>query len=165
MFYVWFSNSTGLSLTHHHIFLSYLNTDPIYFWQQTAEDITVCVRMPEGVTKEEVQFRLTADNICIGVQGFPPLLEGQLYASVDTEASAWIIKNVKRFASWNVQSCCLYLQPGFSCMFTFIHSHISKPSHILYIACTRWISEERFIHHSRDLRDLTHINGLDFKSD
>uniref|UniRef100_A0A3Q3JQ90 NudC domain-containing protein 1 n=1 Tax=Monopterus albus TaxID=43700 RepID=A0A3Q3JQ90_MONAL len=70
-------------------------TDPIYFWQQTAEDLTVCVRMPEGVTKEEVWFRLTADNISIGVQGFPPLLEGQLFTSVDPEASAWIIKNEK----------------------------------------------------------------------
>lgn len=62
----------------------------------------MCVRMPEGVTKEEVQFRLMADNIRLGVQGFPPLLEGQLFASVDPEASAWIIKNDKRFASWNV---------------------------------------------------------------
>ncbi|KAK2830689.1 hypothetical protein Q5P01_018620 [Channa striata] len=70
-------------------------TDPIYFWQQTAEDITVCVRMPEGVAKEDVQFRLTADNISIGLQGFPPLLEGQLHTSVDPEASAWIIKNDK----------------------------------------------------------------------
>lgn len=88
---------TGLSLTLAP-FLSDLNTDPIYFWQQTVEDITVCVRMPEGLTKEEVQFRLTADNISIAVQGFSPLLEGQLYASVDPEASAWIIKNDKRFA-------------------------------------------------------------------
>ncbi|XP_051811477.1 nudC domain-containing protein 1 isoform X2 [Acanthochromis polyacanthus] len=70
-------------------------TEPIYFWQQTAEDITVCVRMPEGITKEEVQFRLTANSMKIGVQGFPPLLEGQLFASVDPEASAWIIKNDK----------------------------------------------------------------------
>lgn len=57
----------------------------------------MCVRMPEGVTKEEVQFRLTADNISIGVQGFSALLEGQLFASVDPEASAWIIKDDKRF--------------------------------------------------------------------
>lgn len=70
-------------------------TDPIYFWQQTTEDITLCVRMPEGITKEEVQFRLTADNVAIGVRGFPPLLEGQLFASVDPEASAWIIRNDK----------------------------------------------------------------------
>lgn len=60
------------------------------------------VRMPEGITKEEVLFRLTADNISIGVQSFAPLLEGQLYASVDPEASAWIIKDDKRFASREV---------------------------------------------------------------
>ncbi|KAI4818171.1 hypothetical protein KUCAC02_011530 [Chaenocephalus aceratus] len=70
-------------------------TDPIYFWQQTAEDVTVFVRMPEGVTKEEVQFSLTADQIMLGVQGFPPLLEGQLFAPADPEASAWIIKEDK----------------------------------------------------------------------
>ncbi|XP_068188933.1 nudC domain-containing protein 1 [Antennarius striatus] len=70
-------------------------TDHIYFWLQTAEDITLCVRMPEGVTKEEVQFKLTGDSISIGVRGFPAVLEGQLYASVDPEASAWIIKNQK----------------------------------------------------------------------
>uniref|UniRef100_A0A8C2XFV4 NudC domain-containing protein 1 n=1 Tax=Cyclopterus lumpus TaxID=8103 RepID=A0A8C2XFV4_CYCLU len=70
-------------------------TDPIYFWQQTAEDVTACVRMPEGVTKEEVQFRLTADRIRLGVQGFPSILEGQLHSSVDPEASAWIIKDDK----------------------------------------------------------------------
>lgn len=84
--------------------------DPIYFWQQTVEDITVCVRMPEGITKEDVQFRLTADTMTIGVQGFAPLLEGQLHASVDPEASAWIIKNDKRFAAlcalFLVLSCC-----------------------------------------------------------
>ncbi|XP_061787090.1 nudC domain-containing protein 1 [Nerophis lumbriciformis] len=66
--------------------------EPFYFWQQTAEDITACVRMPEGVTKESVHFRLTADNISLGVQGVAPLLEGQLYASVDPEASAWVIR-------------------------------------------------------------------------
>lgn len=100
---------TGLPLTSA-LLLSYLNSEAIYFWQQTAEDITVCVRMPEGFTKEEVQFRLTADNICIGVQGFPPLLDGQLHASVDPEASAWAIKNDKRFATSNVQSF-LWLVP------------------------------------------------------
>lgn len=70
-------------------------TDPIYFWQQTAEDITVSVRLPEGVSKEEVQFSLTGGRISVGVRGFPPLLQGQLHAAVDPEASAWIIKENK----------------------------------------------------------------------
>lgn len=96
-----------------------LNSDPIYFWQQTTDDITVCVRVPEGITKEDVQFRLTADNISIGVQAFPPLLEGQLYASVDPEASAWVIKNDKRFGLLNV---CLTPQRQ---RWSIIHRHYS----------------------------------------
>lgn len=70
-------------------------TDPIYVWQQSMEDLTVCVRLPQGVTKEEIQFGLTADSLSIGVRGFSPLLQGQLYAAVDPEASAWIIKDNK----------------------------------------------------------------------
>ncbi|PWA21981.1 hypothetical protein CCH79_00020751 [Gambusia affinis] len=68
-------------------------TDPLYFWQQTAEDLTVCVRLPGGVAKEDVSFRLTADSLSIGVRGCPPIVEGQLYASVDPEASAWTISD------------------------------------------------------------------------
>lgn len=69
--------------------------DPIYFWQQTAEDITLSVRCPEGVTKEDVRFQLTADSLSVGVGGYAPLLEGPLHAPVDPEASAWIIKDNK----------------------------------------------------------------------
>ncbi|XP_049606758.1 nudC domain-containing protein 1 isoform X1 [Syngnathus scovelli] len=69
--------------------------DPVYFWQQTSDDITANVRLPEGVSKDAVLFRLTADTLSVGVQGSPPLLEGQLYASVDPEASAWILRDDK----------------------------------------------------------------------
>uniref|UniRef100_A0A3P9PHS4 NudC domain-containing protein 1 n=1 Tax=Poecilia reticulata TaxID=8081 RepID=A0A3P9PHS4_POERE len=67
--------------------------DPLYFWQQTAADLTVCVRLPGGVAKEDVSFRLTADSLSVGVRGGAPLLEGRLYASVDPEASAWTIRD------------------------------------------------------------------------
>ncbi|CAL8298864.1 unnamed protein product [Lota lota] len=70
-------------------------TEPLYFWQQTAEDVTVSVRMPEGFSKDQVQFSLTGDSISVGVQGFAPILEGPLHAAIDTEASAWIIKDNK----------------------------------------------------------------------
>ncbi|XP_051928527.1 nudC domain-containing protein 1 [Hippocampus zosterae] len=69
--------------------------DPVYFWQQTSDDITATVRLPEGVTKDAIQFRLTADSMSVGVLGFAPLLEGQLYASVDPEACAWILRDDK----------------------------------------------------------------------
>lgn len=51
------------------------------------------VGVPEGVTKEEVSFRLTPDHISIGVGGAPPLLllEGRLHAEVQPDTSTWVL--------------------------------------------------------------------------
>lgn len=66
-------------------------TDPIYFWQQSEAAITLSVRIPEGVTKDAVNFQLTADSVSVGVRGHGPLLEGQLEAGVDPETSTWTL--------------------------------------------------------------------------
>ncbi len=73
-----------------------LITGPIYFWQQTEEDVTVNVRLPEGTTKDDIRFKLTVDCLRVGVGDHAPLLDGQLFAPVDPEASTWIIKDAKR---------------------------------------------------------------------
>ncbi|XP_077447336.1 nudC domain-containing protein 1 isoform X1 [Stigmatopora argus] len=67
-------------------------TDPVYSWRQTADDVTATVRLPRGVSPDAVHFRLTADDVSAGVRGSAPLLEGRLYASVDPEASAWVLR-------------------------------------------------------------------------
>ncbi|XP_028646745.1 nudC domain-containing protein 1 [Erpetoichthys calabaricus] len=66
--------------------------EPIYYWQQTTEDLTIAVRLPEGTTKESVHFKLSMDNLQVGLRGFAPLMDGQLYSLVDCEASTWIMK-------------------------------------------------------------------------
>ncbi|XP_058610296.1 nudC domain-containing protein 1 isoform X2 [Onychostoma macrolepis] len=71
------------------------NSDPIYFWQQTEEDVTVNVRLPEGTTKDDIRFKLTVDCLRVGVGDYAPLLDGQLFAPVDPEASIWTIKDDK----------------------------------------------------------------------
>ncbi|RXN28526.1 nudC domain-containing 1 [Labeo rohita] len=71
------------------------NSDPIYFWQQTEEDVTVSVRLPEGTTKDDIRFKLTVDCLRVRVGDYAPLLDGQLFAPVDPEASAWTIKDDK----------------------------------------------------------------------
>ncbi|KAF7691271.1 nudC domain-containing protein 1 [Silurus meridionalis] len=70
-------------------------TEPIYFWQQTEEDVTACIRLPEGTTKDDIRFKLLVDSVCVGVGDYTPLLQGQLFAPVDPEASVWIIKDDK----------------------------------------------------------------------
>uniref|UniRef100_H3AMR4 NudC domain-containing protein 1 n=1 Tax=Latimeria chalumnae TaxID=7897 RepID=H3AMR4_LATCH len=68
---------------------------PIYYWQQTTEDLTITVRLPEGTTKENIQFQLSPDRIKVGIKGQTPLLKGQLYSIVDHENSTWIMKENK----------------------------------------------------------------------
>ncbi|TRY58755.1 hypothetical protein DNTS_034586 [Danionella cerebrum] len=69
--------------------------EPIYFWQQTEEDVTVCLRLPEGTTKDDIRFKLSVDCLRVAVGGYAPLLDGQLYAPVDPEASTWTINDGK----------------------------------------------------------------------
>ncbi|XP_066572053.1 nudC domain-containing protein 1 [Amia ocellicauda] len=70
-------------------------TDPIYYWQQTAEDITITVRLPEGATKQAIKFKLSTDKLCVGLCEYAPLIDGQLYSLVDTEVSTWTMKDEK----------------------------------------------------------------------
>ncbi|XP_052441021.1 nudC domain-containing protein 1 [Carassius gibelio] len=71
------------------------NPGPIYFWQQTEEDVTLNVRLPEGTTKDDIRFKLTVDCLRVGVGDHAALLDGQLFAPVDPEASTWTIKDDK----------------------------------------------------------------------
>lgn len=71
------------------------NSDPIYFWQQTEEDVTLCVRLPEGTTKDDIRFKLTVDCLRVRVGDYAPLLDGQLFAPVDPEASTWTMNDDK----------------------------------------------------------------------
>ncbi|XP_012867924.1 PREDICTED: nudC domain-containing protein 1 [Dipodomys ordii] len=65
--------------------------EPLYYWQQSEDDLTVTVRLPEDSTKEDVQVQFLPDNISIMLKGLQ-ILEGKLFSSVDHESSTWIIK-------------------------------------------------------------------------
>nr|XP_012298724.1 nudC domain-containing protein 1 isoform X2 [Aotus nancymaae] len=65
--------------------------EPLYYWQQTEDDLTVMIRLPEDSTKEDIQVQFWPDHINI-VWKDHQFLEGKLYSSVDHESSTWIIK-------------------------------------------------------------------------
>ncbi|XP_026080642.1 nudC domain-containing protein 1 isoform X3 [Carassius auratus] len=48
-----------------------------------------------GTTKDDIRFKLTVDCLRVGVGDHAPLLDGQLFAPVDPEASTWTIKDDK----------------------------------------------------------------------
>ncbi|KAM6089243.1 nudC domain-containing protein 1 isoform 1-T1 [Chlamydotis macqueenii] len=69
--------------------------DPLYYWQQTEDDVTITVHIPQDITKDDIKVCFAPDNICVTLKDQPPLMEGKLYASVDHESSTWIIRENK----------------------------------------------------------------------
>ncbi|XP_057647740.1 nudC domain-containing protein 1 isoform X2 [Chionomys nivalis] len=65
--------------------------EPLYYWQQTDDDLTVTVRLPENCAKEDIEIRFLPDNISVMLKD-NHVLEGKLYSSIDHESSAWTIK-------------------------------------------------------------------------
>ncbi|XP_059971677.1 nudC domain-containing protein 1 isoform X2 [Mesoplodon densirostris] len=65
--------------------------EPLYYWQQTEDDLTVTVSLPEDCTKENIQIQFLPDHVNIVLKG-QRFLEGNLYSSIDHESSTWIIK-------------------------------------------------------------------------
>lgn len=65
--------------------------EPLYYWQQTEDDLTVTVRLPDGSTKEDIQIQFLPDNINIKLKDIQ-VLEGKFYSSIDHEGSTWTIK-------------------------------------------------------------------------
>ncbi|XP_072116869.1 nudC domain-containing protein 1 isoform X1 [Mobula birostris] len=65
--------------------------EPVYYWQQTDEDLTVNIQLKENTTKQNIEFQLSADHLNVGVKGQVVFIEGQLFSSVDHSESTWTI--------------------------------------------------------------------------
>uniref|UniRef100_A0A8C2SZI5 NudC domain-containing protein 1 n=1 Tax=Coturnix japonica TaxID=93934 RepID=A0A8C2SZI5_COTJA len=69
--------------------------DPLYYWQQTGDDLTITVHIPTDITKDDIKVHFSPDNIRVALKDQPALMEGKLYSSVDHESCTWIIKENK----------------------------------------------------------------------
>lgn len=76
--------------------------DPLYYWQQTDDDLTVTVRLPENCAKEDIRVQFLPESINVTLKDVQ-VLEGRLYSSVDHESSTWTMKE----------------NDGYACSFTF----------------------------------------------
>lgn len=70
--------------------------EPLYYWQQTEDDLTVTIQLPEDCTKEDIQVQFLPDSVNIVLKG-QRFLEGNLFSSIDHESSTWIIKENNRY--------------------------------------------------------------------
>ncbi|KAM5281831.1 nudC domain-containing protein 1 isoform 2-T2 [Ctenodactylus gundi] len=65
--------------------------EPLYYWQQSEDDLTVTTQLPKNISKEDIQIHFLPDHINVTLRDVQ-ILEGKLYSSIDHESSTWIIK-------------------------------------------------------------------------
>ncbi|XP_038666297.1 nudC domain-containing protein 1 isoform X2 [Scyliorhinus canicula] len=65
--------------------------ESIYYWQQTDEDLTVNIQLPDNTTKLNIDFQLSPGHLQVGLKGQAAFVEGQLYSSVDQGLSTWTV--------------------------------------------------------------------------
>ncbi|GAB6032583.1 NudC domain-containing protein 1 [Chamberlinius hualienensis] len=66
-----------------------------YAWKQTADEVTVWFKLDEKISKADVDVKLTSTHFLLKLQS-STILEGQLYDSIDTQSSTWIIADDNR---------------------------------------------------------------------
>ncbi|XP_033011645.1 nudC domain-containing protein 1 [Lacerta agilis] len=67
--------------------------EPLYYWQETEDDLTVTFQLPEDFAKEDIRVRFSPDHLSVALKDpLSPVLEGTLFSSIDHESSTWIVK-------------------------------------------------------------------------
>lgn len=70
-----------------------LFTEPLYYWQQTEDDLTIIFRLHENFTKEDIHVSFSPNQLSVALKDPQfPILKGDLFSLIDHESSTWIIK-------------------------------------------------------------------------
>lgn len=117
--------------------------EPLYYWQQTEDDLTVTIRLAEDITKEDIQVEFLPDHINIVLKNLQ-VLGGKLYSSIDHESSTWIIKENNRYFF-----IVLYLKISFVAFYFLnlcsMYSNCVKCEYIISVCISYYFSYSRFI--------------------
>ncbi|XP_044277789.1 nudC domain-containing protein 1 isoform X2 [Varanus komodoensis] len=65
--------------------------EPLYYWKQTEDDLTITLHINKELTKEDIQVHFSPDYLRVAVKDASVVLEGALFSSIDHESSTWII--------------------------------------------------------------------------
>lgn len=65
---------------------------PLYTWNQTAEDVTVQLTLPVGISKADIYVTLKSDYMDIGVKNAFGLLKGPLHRRIDVATITWTVE-------------------------------------------------------------------------
>ncbi|KAA6365895.1 MAG: hypothetical protein EZS28_038579, partial [Streblomastix strix] len=60
-----------------------------YTWTQTLNDMTLEMKVPKGTPPKNLDVRITAGHLFIGLKGQPPILDADFTDQVNSTESTW----------------------------------------------------------------------------
>jgi len=65
----------------------------VYEWEQDLDEAHIYIDPPPGVTKLDLDIKITPRNVKIGLRGNPPFLDEELFSRADTDCSFWMLED------------------------------------------------------------------------
>eukprot|EP01024_Parvocaulis_polyphysoides_P020229 TRINITY_DN19374_c0_g1_i1.p2 TRINITY_DN19374_c0_g1~~TRINITY_DN19374_c0_g1_i1.p2 ORF type:complete len:161 (-),score=18.41 TRINITY_DN19374_c0_g1_i1:504-986(-) len=69
------------------------NSQTVYEWDQTLQEVNMYIQLPEGLTAKEINCSIKSDGIIIGIKGNPPYLQGQFLHKIISSESFWTVED------------------------------------------------------------------------
>ncbi|XP_058100424.1 protein BOBBER 1-like [Magnolia sinica] len=66
-----------------------------YSWIQTLQEATVTIPIPEGTKSRFINCEIKKNHLKVGLKGHPPVIDGELHASVKVDDCFWSIEDGK----------------------------------------------------------------------
>lgn len=65
----------------------------VYEWNQTADGATIYIRPPAGISKRDLDIRISSRHLRVGRKGKPSFLREETYDMVDERKSSWSLRS------------------------------------------------------------------------
>ena len=63
----------------------------VYEWEQTLEEVMIFIYPPDGLRGKDLDIKIEAQHIRLGIKGNPPFIDAPLEAAVSVENSLWTL--------------------------------------------------------------------------
>jgi len=65
----------------------------VYEWDQTSKQAGVYIKVPEGLTRYDLDIKITARRVQVGRVGKPPFLREKTYDAIDEDTTGWRLRS------------------------------------------------------------------------
>lgn len=65
----------------------------IYEWDQSPAVVTIYTKVPEGLSKNDMEIKISSTRLQVGCKGKPAFMKEETYAEVNDQESAWRLRS------------------------------------------------------------------------